>query len=105
MNAKNARRELTFDKRHPHTHEMRLFTEGHTPYNKRPWEVTNGRAILEVRDYDGLSASNPEAWTEVQLREVTTNARGNDVERVISITLNPDERRALIEMLSRGEPA
>lgn len=92
----NSDRELTTGLRYTHRH-LKLRDAKHVRYN----EVyhSGAVAILEVTDYDG-TRSNPEAWTSIELREVTTDKRGRETARVISVTLRPDERAALIKLLN-----
>jgi hypothetical protein len=82
---------------------LRVNHPEHTPYNKRAWEArqVNARAAFRVCDYDG-TGSNPEAWTEINLTEITDDKNGNAREKVIAITLNADERKALIALLTGG---
>ncbi|HET8729507.1 MAG TPA: hypothetical protein VFM34_00140 [Moraxellaceae bacterium] len=89
-------RELTVDIRYGRPH-LKLRDAKHV----RHTEVyhSGAIAILEVVDYDG-SRSSPEAWTSIELREITTDKRGRETARVISVTLRPDERAALIKLLN-----
>ena len=89
-------RELTPTKPFPFRCLHLLDTE-HVRWNELGHH--GARASLEVRDYDGTH-NNPEAWTSITLREFTTDKRGRVTERVISITLRPDERAALIRTLT-----
>lgn len=75
--------------------EFQYENDNHTPYNKRHGEVKSiGRMF--VQDYDGRS-SNPDAWTEIRLSEITTSDSGRVAERNISITLEPAR-------MSNGQP-
>lgn len=82
-------------------HDITIFESGHTPSNKRSWEVHECNARLIVADYDGSLAANPNAWTEITLEEYESYESGRSTTRSISMTLKGDLRQSLIDMLRR----
>lgn len=75
----------------------------HTPYIKSVWDIEKAFCSLNVRDYDG-NGPNPDAWTELLLSETYTRKGGKrPVRREISMTLNSDQRKALLEVLLRKD--
>jgi hypothetical protein len=81
--------------------DIEFFESGHTPYNKRTFEVHECNARLSVEDYDGSLERNPNPWTQITLSEYETYESGKSVSRNISMTLNADMRKTLINLLSR----
>lgn len=70
----------------------------HTPENKRAGQVKSIGSLV-VQDYDG-SKVNPDAWTTVEVSELTTTDSGRVQRRAISISLDAAGRKALIDMLA-----
>lgn len=80
---------------------MRVVDENHRRYT----EVYNkgATAVLTVTDYDG-QRKNPDPWTEIRIEILDpADKRGSIRSRTHSITLNPEERRALIQVLTEME--
>lgn len=73
----------------------------HIPGSKLSFEVEDSTAELKVSDYDG-TGNNDKAWTEIVVSEVYRlqgSKRFNA--KTIHITLNPEQRKKLIEMLTK----
>ena len=79
----------------------RQVIKDHKPNGKRPWEVTDSSCEITVNDYDGTLA-NPRAWLSIDLSEQYTTESGRIMSKTVSVTLNPEQRAALIEMLTRS---
>jgi len=77
---------------------LSVYDPHHVPYNKRRGEVRSALDATFV-DYDGGKAINPEAWTEITLTEITTGEKRTS-SRTISISLNAEERKKLITLLT-----
>jgi hypothetical protein len=70
----------------------------HTPMNRRHGEV-KATGKIAIQDYDG-TLENKSAWLSICLSEIVHHESGRSVMREISVSLDPDARKALIDLLS-----
>ena len=69
-------------------------------YNKNTWEVAEAVSVTRIKDYDGSFPANPAPWTEIIVEETYRKPCGKrDITRTISISLNEEQRAALIDAL------
>lgn len=73
----------------------------HTPMNRRDGEV-KATGKLAIQDYDG-TLENKSAWLSICLTEIVHHESGRSVAREISVALDPDARKALIDFLSERD--
>lgn len=80
------------------------YDPNHVPYNKRRGEVDSSNVRVIVMDYNGRKPDAwKDAWTEIQLEETTKSHSGTIQTRVISVTLDAEQRALLRAYLDERE--
>lgn len=82
---------------------FQITVKDHYPANKTKYQVRDSFCEVRVNNYDG-SGTNPNAWLEIFLIEVYTPENSNrQMSRTIHLTLNTEQRAALLAYLKETE--
>lgn len=86
----------------------------HTPYHKRPGSVKAQAFLIvdelavggsmRIADAMGvMTHATPKGWVSIRLEENIDHPSGRSQSKVISVSLGPDARRALLAYLQRDQ--